>query len=226
MITLNIDGKRYRVTNDPTIEQWQRLMKWNFEDYEHWTSIVAEVTGAPEVQIREMDYEQLELAVVMIAHSVTERRPIELPDFGQLTFGQFIDCEYWLAVGLDKSLPKMLESLEIETTHAQEALYVIEKYAAWRTSIYKQYTALFAYDDPDLDELAEQVEQKPLQIAKAWYNILIDLAGENVLNINKVTELGVKQCLNFMASRKEKQLAEIAAAKQRQRQYDLQRSSR
>jgi hypothetical protein len=163
----------------------------------------------------------------MIAHSITERKPIKLPDFNDIKFGAFIDMEYYLTMGLEKTINEALETLTVEATSAQEALYALENYVAWRTSLYKQYRELFSYDDPDMDQvIADAGKQSAIEVAKAWYNVLVEMSNDNVLNINKVTELGVREALNFMAIRKEKQLAEARAAKQRQRQYDIQRNSR
>lgn len=96
---------------------------------------------------------------------------------------------------------------------------------AWRESIYKQYKALFSYDDPDMDEIVEQNPKTAQEVGKGWYNILVDLAQENVLQIEPVTKLKIKEALNFMAVRKEKQLEEIRKQKQKQRN-DLQRNRR
>ena len=228
MIALKVDNKKYELVGDPTIAQWQALMKWDFNDFSQWPFIINAVTGVPFETINEMEYEQKRLAVVMIAHSITERRAIPLPDFNGLEFGQWIDMEYYIAQGVEKSISDIIKSLGIETGFAQEALYATERYLEWRENIYKQYSALFSYDEPDLEELAEQTKQTPTEIAKAWYNILVDLAGENVLNIKGVTELGIREALNFMATRKEKQLEEIRRARQKQinTQNDIQRSRR
>lgn len=227
MVALNIDGKKYRLAGDPTVTQWQKLMKWEFEEEQHWPYIIREITDLPLETCMLLDREQQKLAVVMIATSLTQREPVPIKDFNKLTFGHWVDIEYYLAMGLEKSMHLVLERLEVETDSSHSALYVIEQYAAWRSSIYKQYGALFSYDDEALEEYAEAApKQTPTQIAKAWYNIMVDLSGDNILNIEAITELGVKEVFNFMATRKEKQLAELQQTKQRQRQYDLQRSSR
>lgn len=227
MVTLNIDGNRYKISGDPTVEQWMSLMKYDFEEIQHWPHIIKEITGLPLDIVKQFDHEQQKLAVVMIAAAVTERKPMDIVDFNSLTLGHWVDIEYYLAMGLEKSMKLFLRRLDADTDSAQQALWIIEKYSNWRENIYKQYSALFSYDDPDLDEYADSApQQSPTQIAKSWYNIIVDLAGDNVLNIEAVTNLGIKEAFNFMATRKEKQLAEIQKTKQRQRQYDLQKRSR
>ena len=226
MVSINIDNQEYKIPSEPTVKEWQALMKYDFNEFEQWTAIINELTGAPLAALNAMDYEQKKLAVVMIAHGIQQRQELPLPDFNELEFGAWIDIEYYLAMGLDKSITDVITRLGYSITLAKEALFVTEKYMAWRESIYKQYASLFSYDDAELDEMVETNRQSANEVAKGWYNILVDLAGDNVLNIERVTELKIKQALNFMATRKEKQIAEAKRNKQKQREHDLQRTRR
>ena len=129
-------------------------------------------------------------------------------------------------MGLEKSLHLIVERIGRKTPYAQEALYIVETYMTWRTSIYKQYAALFSYEDTDFEELVQTSKQTATEIAKGWYKILVDLASDDVLKIESVTKLKIKEALNFMALRKEKQTAELNRQKQKQRQHDIQRNRR
>lgn len=223
MVTININDIKYEITQTLTVTEWKSLMKYDFNDYTQWTAIVNELTGAPLEELDTMDYDQKRLTVVMIAHALTQRDPVPLPNFNQLEFGTWIDVEYYLAMGLEKSIDLVIDRLGFTETLGKRALYITEKYMEWRTSIYKQYASLFSYDDPDLDNLVETNPQTATEVAKGWYNILVDLSQDNVLNMEPVTKLKIKEALNFMAVRKEKQLAEIARQKQKQRQLKQQR---
>lgn len=226
MITINIDTIKYQITSKPTIDEWRSLMKYDFNEYSQWTAIIHTLTGAPIDKLDEMDFEQKRLAVVMIAHALTERVEVPLPDFNELEFGVWVDAEYYFAMGLEKSLHLIVERLGRKTPYAQEALYIVETYMTWRTSIYKQYAALFSYEDTDFEELVQTNKQTATEIAKGWYKILVDLASDDVLKIDAVTKLKIKEALNFMALRKEKQTEELNRQKQKQRQHDIQRSRR
>ena len=114
MVTLKIDNRRYTIDGNPTVEQWQELMKWDFESHVHWPYIIKAVTDLEFFVIREMDHEQQKLAVTMIAYAVGERKQVELPDFEALTFGQFVDLEYLLAHGTEKSLGQILNKLGVD----------------------------------------------------------------------------------------------------------------
>ena len=226
MITINIEATKYEITSKPTIEEWKALMKYDFNEYSQWTAIIHTLTGAPIDQLDEMDWEQKRLAVVMVAHAITERVQVPLPDFNELEFGVWVDCEYYFAMGLEKSLHLITERIGHKTELAQEALFVVESYMTWRDSIYRQYSALFSYEDPDLEELVQTNKQTATEVARGWYKILVDLASDDVLKIDAVTKLITKEALNFMALRKEKQTEELNRQKQKQRQHDIQRNRR
>jgi hypothetical protein len=218
MITINIEDIDYQITSKPTIEEWQSLMKYDFNEYSQWTAIIHTLTGAPIDQLDNMDWQQKHLAVVMVAHALTERVEVPLPDFNELEFGVWVDAEYYFAMGLEKSLHLIVDRVGHTTTDAQEAMYVIETYMTWRDSIYRQYSALFSYEDPDIEDMAKTNKQTATEVAKGWYKILVDLASDDVLKIDAVTKLNIKEALNFMALRKEKQTAELNRQKQKQRQ--------
>ena len=225
MVKLKIDSRTYTIDGNPTIDQWMDLMRWDFEAPPHWPHIIKRITDLPMPTIEEMTPEQQHLAVTMIAHSLTQRIEIPLPNFGKLNFGQFVDMEYYLAMGTHKSMRQILETLKIKVDGTQEALWATEVYIKWRNNIYKQYSALFGLDDTyEVDE--PQQNKTPQQVAKEWYRILVDLANDDLLAIEEVTNKGVKEVLNFMAVRKERQLEELRKQTQQKRQYDLQRRSR
>ena len=225
MVTLKVNKTRYTLDGDPSVAQWQELMKWDFESHVHWPYIIQSVTGLEFYVIRDMDHEQQKLAVTMIAYSISERKQVELPDFEALTLGQFVDLEYLLAHGTEKSIIQILHKLEADTDRAQEALYIVENYMKWRTNIFKRYKSLFGIDEV-ADSDGPTKPRTPVQVASDWYRVIVDLANDDVLKVKEITGLGVKEAFNFMAVRKEKQLAELNALKQQKRQYDLQKPRR
>ena len=145
-----------------------------------------------------------------------------------MNFGQFVDLEYLLAHGTDKALPKILEKLNANYEYTQEALYVVETYIKWRTNLYKQYSALFGLDElqDDVEPTVTAKSRQPYKVAAEWYRLMVELANDDILKIRQITELQVKEVLNFMAVRKEKRLAEARKQKEQKKQYDLQRARR
>ena len=225
MVTLKVDGRRHTIDGNPTIDQWMQLQKWDFESPVHWQYIIEAVTGLPFYVIREMDNDQQRLAVTMIAYAMSERNPVRLPDFDELTFGHFIDLEYMLAMGTDKTLHRMMARLGCDHTHTQEALYVAEQYINWRNNIFKQYKGLFGLDDPFMDSDDER-PMNPKEVAGNWYRVLVELANDDLTQIDQITDKKIKEVLNFMAVRKEKQLAELRRLKEQKRKHDVQRARR
>ena len=165
--------------------------------------------------------ESLELGIVFIATVINQRRETKIKDFNTITFGEWIDLDIYLNWGADKHIEEILQLLSPKTTMADEALWVLEKYSTWRLFIYKQYSRLFG-----LDEVSEGSEGQARDIAKSWYEVIISLAKEDILNIDAVTEQPLKKALNFMAYKKEKQLEEQQRQLKERRKNDLQRNHR
>ena len=42
-----------------------------------------------------------------------------------------------------------------------------------------------------------------MQSKWGWYNVLYSLANDNILNINKITELGIREVLTYLAYRQD-----------------------
>ena len=226
MVTLKVDNNRYTIDGNPTVDQWQELMKWDFESHVHWPYIIHAVTGLEYYLISEMSHDQQKLAVVMIGHAISERKQVTLPDFEAITFGTFVDLEYLLAMGTANTMTRILDKLGSPHKHVQEALWVVENYMKWRNNLFKRYAALFGLNDGLEDDDKMVKPKQPIQVASEWYRVIVELANDDVLKIKEITELGVKEVFNFMAVRKEKQLAELKKAKQQKQQYDLQRARR
>lgn len=101
----------------------------------------------------------------------------------------------------------------------------MDQYQQFRIHTYRQYAGLFGLNEPrDDDDDLETVDAK--KVAKGWYRIIVDLAANDVLNIDAITEQPLKKILNFMALKKEKQMEENFKQLQQKRQHDLSRRSK
>ncbi len=224
MVKFTIQEQTYKIPERFTIQQWKQLMKWDYERKEHWPRIIHEATGAPLEYLNTVAEDSLELGVVFIASNVGKRKETKIKDFNTISFGEWVDLDVYLNMGVDKYITEILTTLEVKTKQADEALWVIEKYTEWRLFIYKQYSKLFGLDGPTSDEPAEA--QTGMEVARSWYKIIVNLAGDNLLNIDAVTDEPLKKVLNFMALQKERQLEEKERQLKQQRQYDLRRNSK
>ena len=224
MVKFEIDNKRYKIADRLTVAQWVEIMKWDFEYKAHWPKIISAATEAPIEKLEEVSEDSLEIAIIFIATVINQRAKTEIKDFDTILFGEWIDLDIYLNYGADKHMEEILAILSPETEMADEALWVIEKYSEWRLSIYKQYKTLFGLDVMPDDY--EETDMAPKDIARSWYDVIIMLSGEDILNMDAVTDQPLKKALNFMAWKKEKTLKEQQEIMKQKRQYDLQRNSR
>lgn len=224
MIKLVVNKKPVNLHEVLTIEQWQAIAQWDLDVPETWINIIATATGHDIDPLRLMSFEERRLAVTAITQSLMVRKSVPLPQFESITFGQFVDVEYYLSQGLQKAIDNIVERLEIEANNAPEALWAVEQYIKWRTNLYKRYGALFNSEDIDEVDPAETKKWTPEHIAKSWYRIMVDLCNDNLLDMDLLTDKSVIAVLNFMAVRKEKQQEELKRLKKQQN--ELQRSRR
>ena len=223
MVKFTIDEKQFKIPERFTIQQWKELMKWDYERTAHWPRIIHEATGAPIEYLNQVAEDSLELGIIFIATNIGKRKECKIKDFTTISFGEWVDLDVYLNMGIDKHITEILQILEVNTKQVDEALWVIEKYSEWRLFIYKQYSKLFGLDEPT----GEATEgQSPQEVARAWYKIIVNLAGDDLLKIDAVTDEPLKKVFNFMALKKEKQLEETERQLKQQRQYDLRRNSK
>jgi hypothetical protein len=225
MAKLNIDQQSYKIPERLTIQQWCAAMSYDFEDPTFYPQIVAQVTGAPLQKLAKAKEEALVLAISLIVSKLNERRELKTLTLDNLLFGEFVDMDVWLNMGVNKHLQDMVDLLGMKTKYADEAMWAIDQFSQYRMYIYRQYKLLFGINDIDL-ESNDHTDMQRLDLARSWYRVIVGLAGDNVLNIDKVTEEPLKKILNFMALQKERALEEQQKQLEQKRKYDLQRRSR
>lgn len=226
MIKLKIDTKEYQVPERFSVHAWMELMKWDFQEVINHPKILSTATGAPIHKLVEANGEAIVLGISLIIQAMQRRTSCKngIKNFEDLKFGEWIDLDVYMSMGIDKNLDKCMDILGKEVKNADEALWIIERYSEWRTSVYRNYSVLFGLDEPqDVEE--GEVKDK-MSVARSWYEIIVTLANEDILKIDQVVEQPYKKVLNFMARQKQKQLAENAIKLQQRRQYDLQRNRR
>jgi len=200
-------------------------MSYDFEDPKFHPQIVAAVTGAPLQLISKAPKEALILAIALIVSKLNERKESPSKALDELTFGEFVDLDIYINMGTHIHLPAMIEILGSKTKWADEAMYLADKFAEYRNYTYRQYKLLFNINDIDI-EGNDHHQMERLQLARSWYRVIVNLAQDNLLNIDKVTEQPLKKVLNFMALQKERALEEEQKQLDQKRKYDLQRNRR
>jgi hypothetical protein len=228
MATININSKRYEIPERLTIEQYQKAMAFDWEDPKYYPMIVSQLTGAPIKMLKAAGEEPLTLAIALIVHQMNQRTKGKMKDLTEITFGEFIDLDVWISLGVDKHLQDMANILCPKAKWADEAMWAVDEFSKFRMFTFRQYQALFGVRDKDFEEAKEKLDLRPdpMQTARSWYKVIVSLAQEDLLKIDKVTEEPLKKALNFMALQKEKALEEQQRQLQQKRQYDLQRTRR
>lgn len=228
MIKMTIDNKQYVLSETLTIDQWQKAVNWDFEEPLQWPHIVHAVTDIPMHLLKDADRDSLELCVVFISAIMQQRKPAKMMNLNEMKFGEWVDLDIYSVYGVDKKMQEMMDILSPEAKTAAEALWVLDKYIEFKKFITRQYKELFGYveDQEPIEIDGEPLPQDPMQSAKAWYKVIVNLAGDDVLKLDEVTMQPIKKIFNFMALQKEEALREQERQRQQKLKYDLQRTRR
>jgi len=215
MVTARVNGKAVKIPQRFTVQEWIELQRWDFDAPVQWPHILEQITQIPQETFRNADEESLQLFMGFVISAMNSRQRVELPDFNKLTFGQFVDMDCFIAIGIDKHLESMLEVLEITTPWAPQAIWSLEQYITWRTSIYRRYSTLFGLNDQDFKDYSEEKEDlDPKSVSRGWYNVIVELANNDILKIDRVTEEPVEKVLTYLQVKKEKDIKAAQEARQ------------
>tara|TARA_R110000803_G_scaffold3662_1_gene12425 strand:+ start:260 stop:919 length:660 start_codon:yes stop_codon:yes gene_type:complete len=190
-----------------TIDEWIKMMTWDFELPEHHPYIIHDLLGIDLEDLKNADQPSLDLFIGFIVACINKRTLKKQPDFNKLNFGEFVDLDSFLALGTEKHIKDMMKVLDYDTPWADEALMVLDKYIQWRSTIYKQYSQLFGLDGPELSDTAKE-DFDPKDTARGWYNVIVDLANDDILKMDLVTEEPLHKTLTFLQIKKEKAIKE------------------
>jgi len=229
MFKLKVDDVEYAFPERLTVDQWTQILKYDLQQTSTWVGVVSKLMGLHPKDLTTMSNNQLQMCMGIIFAKLEERKEAPWINPSTLTFGEWVDLDVWITKGVGVHAKDILKILQLHKTElfADEAGYIIESYITWRSWIYKQYSELFGLNLDDEDNIIDDEEDTgPVdhdQVINGWYSIIIGLASENLLNIDKVTDQPVLATLNFMAHQKQKTIAENFNKLKQQREYELQR---
>jgi hypothetical protein len=211
-VTVNINDKKWEIPTRVTIEEWKDLQQWEFTNQGHWPWIVSAISSFDAKEFDGADPDSMQLFIGFLIAACNKRTLKVQPDFNQLKFGQFVDLDCFLALGVEKNILQILEVLGVDTPWADEALAVIDQYLKWRATIYKQYAQLFGLDNkdglPNDDDMYD-----PKEVARGWYMVIMELANHNILKMDEVTEEPLQKTLTFLQIQKELKIKEAMEAR-------------
>lgn len=211
-VTVNINEKKWVIPTRVTIEEWKDLQQWEFENQAHWPWIVSAISSYDAKEFDGADPDSMQLFIGFLISACNKRTLKVQPDFNQLKFGEFVDLDCFLALGVEKNIVQILEVLGVDTPWADEALAVIDQYVKWRSTIYKQYSQLFGLNDQRSDLPNDEV-YNPKEVARGWYMVIMELADNNILHMDRVTEEPLQKTLTFLQIQKEIKIKEAQEAR-------------
>ncbi len=205
-----VNDKSYKFNDRLTIQQWCSVMRYDFSNAANWPTIINLITGVDKRDLIKGSQDVLELGAAIIVQMCNARIQSQIKPLDTLTFGEFVDLDSYIAMGTHQHLEAMSKILTPTTEYADEALWAIEQWANYRLGIFRQYKELFGLDDEeDLDNTDTEVDTiQHDAVARNWYKIIVDLAQDDILRLDAVTDQPLIKTLNFMALRKERQLEE------------------
>lgn len=226
-IKININEKQYEIPDRLTVDQYHKAIQFDWQDPKYYPMVVSQLTGAPISLLMKADKEAMTLAISFVVKAMNDRQETKLMNLDGMTFGQFVDLDVYLTSGLDQNFKSIVAIIAPDAKWADEAMWAVDQYAAFRMYTLRQYSVLFGMNEKaTIDELEDVDEKDRQHNARSWYKIIVGLAGGDLLKIDAITEQPLKKTLNFMALQKEQQLEENQRKLKERRQYDLSRNRR
>jgi hypothetical protein len=223
-VKLTLGDIKYQLPERFTVTQWESLLKYDFETYRDWSKILGTALDAKPEEFELATIESMTLAISFIIALMNQRTETVVIDFNEISFGQFVDLDIYIVQGVEKNIKPILDILNSKTYWSDEAMWLIEQYQKFRVHTYRAYSGLFGLNDPKGDDEEDLENIDPNKIAKGWYRIIADLADNDVLKMDAVTDEPLKKILNFMSLRKELQLEENFKQLQQKRKHDVSRN--
>ena len=203
MAHLRIDDKKYHLPTDLSLSDWMKAAKCLTAEQS-----LAVTLGISIEQLRMVDKGIISLMVTLLAEVMYPAVKVNvrvqekaLIDFEKMTLGEFIDLDVLSAQGLHKTIDSMANILYGEGQYTiKEVWGAVKMFITWKSGLYKSYPMLFKQGEVKEDSMPEYNE-----IAKRWFDLVMVLANGDVLKMDLVTELPVKQAFNWLAWNKDQQ---------------------
>lgn len=205
MVTVKVNETKWRIPERVTISEWIDIQKWDVTNEAHWPYVINAISGIPAEEFIDAPEDSMQMFMGFVISATNRRTLKHQPDFNSLNFGEFVDLDCYMALGVEKHIEQILEVMKVDTPWADEALAVIEQFIKWRNTIYKQYKSLFGLEDKDFtDHEPSDEAYDPREVSRGWYQVIVDLAGEDVLKMDRIAEEPLQKILTFLQIKKER----------------------
>jgi hypothetical protein len=221
MPSLVIGDNEYKLPDNLSLDKWVEMNKWTHMP----AKFISVGMDMPINEAAIVPEETQALACALLVaiqnpewHEVkTSLYGHQLIKFDDLTLGQFIDLENYMAE-YSSMMPKMVEVLfDIEDTDdvtLNDVYAAVQSYINWRKLLYMQYERLFNIDRDE--EEIDEVKRKKNNTAHIWMDITMVLANNDFTKMDEVLLKPIRQCLNWLAWNKDKARTEAMARKKAQ----------
>lgn len=219
MSALVIDNTEYNLPADFTLAQWKQLT----EHTANRKKLIAGAFGVDEELLNDLPDDTALLGASIVYRTLypehVEPNTKGLLKFKDMTLGQFIDLETYIGLDVKKTIVEIVNTLyedEItDETPISEIWGALTSYMNYRKLLFTQYEALFGGGGDD-DEVIEDTQSKPHNIARQWYNTIMFVADDDLIKANQVVERPVVEVFNYLAYRKTKMMEEFQRARKQQ----------
>lgn len=234
-VKFTVGSQEYTMPEYVSLELFERATAWDLNDDKNIVPFVATIFDCPLADVNKLDEEVFGfIAGISIERMTLEGREVQeeieghrLLNFNELTFGQWVDIDTFMAAGIAQNVVQLAsivyeadpeECAKWDVRLAGPALIELSK---WRKRVYNDHDEFFEIGDGDAKE---DSESRDVNIGYMWYEAIMVLADDNFLNIHQVVERPYKEALNYLTWKKskvQKQKLEIL-----KRKNDLSRRTR
>jgi len=206
MIQIKTQSGSYDIPDRPMLSHWHSCLKWGFEDPKSWPLILHEVTGAPLKDLMQISAPVIEM---LFGHFINQFNQQHKPqyEFDKLTFGQFVDLDVMLSLGVETWMMQIWQTLTGESDQLYEASWpIIVELHKWRKQTYYEYDDFFGLTEVEKAEArGVELDETPSTLQSlqlSWYGVIQTVCGEDPTKQDWVTDQPYKKILNWLTWRK------------------------
>ena len=191
----------------PRISHWKTMQKLA-NDRARWSLLIASLTGCPIAVANELSDEVKALLLNNFIERFEDRKPPTI-DFTKFNFGQFVDLDLWLSLGLEEHLHEICEVIfEDHDPLFSDSFDTILASAEWRMQVYRDYDEFFGLSEYEkaiergVDIEDNEPTQQSLQLA--WYETIQLVSDGNLQISDWVVDQPYVKVLNWLTWKKNK----------------------
>ena len=206
MISIKTQSGDYPLPEHIMLSHWHTCLKWGFEDPKSWPLILHEVTGCPITEINQISDTVIEMIfgvfIQQFDHDVVPHY-----DFDKLNFGQFVDLDVMLSLGVDKWMMQIWQVLTGEDDQLYRASWpIIIEAHKWRKRVYEEYDEFFGLSEIEkAKERGVEIDETPSTLSSlqtSWYNVIQLICNEDLTKQDWVTDQPYRKVLNWLTWKK------------------------